>query len=88
MGEIIGFAWGISSLGDFMVAMSNKGLVTMEFSSNHSKERIRRKTLRRAAGRTRSSNPARHLNKQSVFDYFTAFDGRVRGAFVSRAADP
>ena len=36
MGEIIRFAWGISSLGDFMVAMSNKGLVTMEFSSNHS----------------------------------------------------
>ena len=36
MREIIRFAWGISSLGDFMVAMSNKGLVTMEFSSQHS----------------------------------------------------
>jgi AraC family transcriptional regulator of adaptative response/methylated-DNA-[protein]-cysteine methyltransferase len=27
---------GISSLGDFMVAMSDKGLVTLEFSSHHS----------------------------------------------------
>ena len=36
MREIIRFAWGASSLGDFMVAMSNKGLVTMEFSSQHS----------------------------------------------------
>jgi AraC family transcriptional regulator, regulatory protein of adaptative response / methylated-DNA-[protein]-cysteine methyltransferase len=36
MREIIRFAWGASSLGDFIVAMSNKGLVTMEFSSHHS----------------------------------------------------
>ncbi len=35
MREIIRFAWGISSLGDFMVAMSDKGLVTLEFSSLH-----------------------------------------------------
>ena len=35
MREIIRFAWGISSLGDFMVAMSNKGLVALEFSSHH-----------------------------------------------------
>ena len=35
MREIIRFAWGISSLGDFMVAMSDKGLVALEFSSNH-----------------------------------------------------
>jgi AraC family transcriptional regulator of adaptative response/methylated-DNA-[protein]-cysteine methyltransferase len=35
MGEIIRFAWGSSSLGDFMVAMSNKGLVSMEFGSRH-----------------------------------------------------
>lgn len=33
MREIIRFAWGISSLGDFMVAMSDKGLVGLEFSS-------------------------------------------------------
>jgi hypothetical protein len=37
MGEIIRFAWGISSLGDFMVAASDKGLVALEFSSDHSK---------------------------------------------------
>jgi AraC family transcriptional regulator, regulatory protein of adaptative response / methylated-DNA-[protein]-cysteine methyltransferase len=36
MREIIRFAQGISSLGDFMVAMSDKGLVTMEFSSHRS----------------------------------------------------
>lgn len=35
MREIIRFAWGISSLGDFMLAMSNKGLMAMEFSSRH-----------------------------------------------------
>jgi AraC family transcriptional regulator, regulatory protein of adaptative response / methylated-DNA-[protein]-cysteine methyltransferase len=35
MREIIHFAWGISSFGDFMVAMSDKGLVALEFSSNH-----------------------------------------------------
>jgi AraC family transcriptional regulator of adaptative response/methylated-DNA-[protein]-cysteine methyltransferase len=33
MREIIRFAWGISSLGDFVVAMSEKGLVALEFSS-------------------------------------------------------
>jgi AraC family transcriptional regulator of adaptative response/methylated-DNA-[protein]-cysteine methyltransferase len=36
MREIIRFAWGISSLGDFIVAMSDKGLVAVEFSSDHS----------------------------------------------------
>ena len=36
MCEIIRFAWGTSSLGDIMVAMSDKGLVTLEFSSHHS----------------------------------------------------
>jgi AraC family transcriptional regulator, regulatory protein of adaptative response / methylated-DNA-[protein]-cysteine methyltransferase len=36
MREIIRFAWGISSLGDFVVAMSDKGLVAVEFSSNRS----------------------------------------------------
>jgi AraC family transcriptional regulator of adaptative response/methylated-DNA-[protein]-cysteine methyltransferase len=36
MREIIRFAWGTSSLGDFMVAMSGKGLVAVEFSSDHS----------------------------------------------------
>ena len=36
MREIIRFAWGISSLGDFMVAMSDKGLGALEFSSHHS----------------------------------------------------
>jgi AraC family transcriptional regulator, regulatory protein of adaptative response / methylated-DNA-[protein]-cysteine methyltransferase len=34
MREGIRFAWGISSLGDFMVAMSDKGLVALEFSSD------------------------------------------------------
>ncbi|MEZ2132139.1 MULTISPECIES: methylated-DNA--[protein]-cysteine S-methyltransferase [unclassified Sinorhizobium] len=34
MREIIRFAWGISSLGDFIVAMSERGIVALEFSSN------------------------------------------------------
>jgi AraC family transcriptional regulator, regulatory protein of adaptative response / methylated-DNA-[protein]-cysteine methyltransferase len=33
MGEIVRFAWGTSSLGDFMVAMSERGLVALEFNS-------------------------------------------------------
>ncbi len=33
MRETIRFAWGASSLGDFVVAMSNKGIVALEFSS-------------------------------------------------------
>jgi len=36
MREIIRFAWGTSSLGDFMVAMSEKGLVCVAFGSDHS----------------------------------------------------
>jgi AraC family transcriptional regulator, regulatory protein of adaptative response / methylated-DNA-[protein]-cysteine methyltransferase len=36
MREVIRFAWGKSSLDDFMVAMSDKGLVALEFSSNPS----------------------------------------------------
>ena len=36
MREIIRFAWGISCLKDFIVAMSDKGLVALEFSSHHS----------------------------------------------------
>ena len=35
MCEIIRFAWGTSSLGDFMVAMSDEGIVSLEFSSIH-----------------------------------------------------
>ncbi len=35
MRETIRFAWGISSLGDFVVAMSEKGIVALEFSSAH-----------------------------------------------------
>lgn len=34
MREIIRFAWGTSSLGDFIVAMSEKGLVALEFNSH------------------------------------------------------
>jgi AraC family transcriptional regulator of adaptative response/methylated-DNA-[protein]-cysteine methyltransferase len=36
MREVIHFAWGISSLGHFMVAKSDKGLVAVEFSSDRS----------------------------------------------------
>src|SRR5215471_1969415 len=36
MREIIRFAWATSSLGDFIVATSDKGLVALEFSSHHS----------------------------------------------------
>ena len=36
MRETIRFAWGISSLDDFMVAMSDKGLVALDFSANRS----------------------------------------------------
>jgi AraC family transcriptional regulator of adaptative response/methylated-DNA-[protein]-cysteine methyltransferase len=35
MRETIRFAWEISSLGDFMVATSDNGLVAVEFSSDH-----------------------------------------------------
>ena len=35
MREIIRFAWGSSSLGDFVVAMSDKGIVALEFSAMH-----------------------------------------------------
>lgn len=35
MRETIRFAWGTSSLGDFMVALSEKGLVALEFNSHH-----------------------------------------------------
>ena len=31
---MIHFAWGNSSLGDFILAMSDKGLVALEFSSD------------------------------------------------------
>jgi AraC family transcriptional regulator of adaptative response/methylated-DNA-[protein]-cysteine methyltransferase len=34
MREVIRFAWGNSSLGEFMVAMSYKGLVALELGSN------------------------------------------------------
>lgn len=33
MPEIIRYAWGKSSLGDFVIAMSDKGIVALEFSS-------------------------------------------------------
>ena len=33
MRETICFAWGTSSLGDFVVAMTDKGIVALEFSS-------------------------------------------------------
>src|SRR5262249_39009446 len=36
MREIIRFAWGTASLGDFMIGMSGKGLVALEFGSNRS----------------------------------------------------
>ncbi len=35
MQEIIRFAWGKSSLGDFIVAMTEKGIVALEFASLH-----------------------------------------------------
>ncbi len=36
MREIIRFAWGESVFGEFMVAMSDKGIVALEFSSRRS----------------------------------------------------
>jgi len=36
MRETIRFAWGISSLGDFIVAVSDKGLVALQFGSHRS----------------------------------------------------
>lgn len=35
MRETIRFAWGDSSLGDFVVAVSDKGIVAFEFSAMH-----------------------------------------------------
>src|ERR1700721_608403 len=40
MREIIRFAWGKSSLGDFMVAISDKGLVAVELGSNRTSTEI------------------------------------------------
>jgi hypothetical protein len=34
MREVIRFAWGNSSLGEFMVATSDRGLVAVEFSAD------------------------------------------------------
>jgi len=42
MREIIRFAWGASSLGDFMAAMSDNGLVALEFSSSHEQSSAKR----------------------------------------------
>ena len=36
MRDTIRFAWGISSLGDFMIAMSDNGLVALDFGSDRS----------------------------------------------------
>jgi AraC family transcriptional regulator of adaptative response/methylated-DNA-[protein]-cysteine methyltransferase len=36
MRETIRFAWGTSSLGDFLLAVSDKGIVALEFSSTQS----------------------------------------------------
>ncbi len=36
MQETIRFAWGASTLGDFIAAMSDKGLVALEFGSDRS----------------------------------------------------
>jgi AraC family transcriptional regulator, regulatory protein of adaptative response / methylated-DNA-[protein]-cysteine methyltransferase len=36
MQETIRFAWGVSALGDFIVAMSDNGVVALEFSSTRS----------------------------------------------------
>jgi AraC family transcriptional regulator of adaptative response/methylated-DNA-[protein]-cysteine methyltransferase len=36
MREVIRFAWGSSSLGDFMIAVSDKGLVALDFGSSRS----------------------------------------------------
>lgn len=35
MSETIRYAWGTSSLGDFVIAMSDKGIAALEFSSMH-----------------------------------------------------
>ncbi|MDH7785479.1 AraC family transcriptional regulator of adaptative response/methylated-DNA-[protein]-cysteine methyltransferase [Ochrobactrum sp. 19YEA23] len=35
MFEIIRFAWGTCSLGDFVLVISDKGIVALEFSSTH-----------------------------------------------------
>jgi AraC family transcriptional regulator, regulatory protein of adaptative response / methylated-DNA-[protein]-cysteine methyltransferase len=45
MRETIRFAWGSSSLGDFMVAMSDEGIVALELSERHAEteEALRRR---------------------------------------------
>ena len=35
MREIIRFGWGTSALGDFIIAVSGKGIVALEFSTAH-----------------------------------------------------
>src|SRR5258708_5800567 len=36
MREVVRYAWDISALGEFMVAISDKGIVALEFASQHS----------------------------------------------------
>lgn len=39
MSETLRFAWGVSSLGDFIIARSDKGLVALEFINNRADAR-------------------------------------------------
>lgn len=75
MRETILFAWEASSLGDFVVATSDKGVVTLEFSSLHA---AMEDTLRLRF-------PDAYLERRQ--EELTGVIGTVAGLFDNPAAD-
>lgn len=63
MREIVRFAWGISSLGDFVVAISDKGIVALEFGSG--------RTRMEDALRTRFPDADLHRDQDGLADVIT-----------------
>ena len=76
MREIIRFAWGTSSLGDFMAAMSDQGLVALEFSTDH--------TAREDALRIRIPEIDIVESRQGLADVLE----KVKGAIEEPGFDP
>jgi AraC family transcriptional regulator, regulatory protein of adaptative response / methylated-DNA-[protein]-cysteine methyltransferase len=76
MRENIRFAWGSSSLGDFIVAVSGKGLVAMEFGSH------------RAAMEDALRDRFPECDVTSGQDELTDILKRVTGAIEEPGSDP
>jgi AraC family transcriptional regulator of adaptative response/methylated-DNA-[protein]-cysteine methyltransferase len=56
MREIIRVAWGISSLGDFLVAMFEKGIANLEFSAMQTAFVAAKRRIRRVQTRHRQAS--------------------------------